>query len=73
MDWRLILSSAGNSAKFAITNTKLHVLIVTLSIKGSANLTEELNEKFKRSVYWNSYETKTVKVIEQGKNVNFKH
>ena len=28
-----ILSSAGNSAKFAITDTKLHVPIVTLSTK----------------------------------------
>ena len=64
-----ILSSAGDSAKFAITDAKLHVPIVTLSTKGSANLTEELSEKFKRSVYWNSYETKPVKVIEQGKNI----
>ena len=33
-----ILSSAGNSAKFAITGTKLHVPIVTLSTKDSTNL-----------------------------------
>ena len=64
-----ILSSAGNSAKFAITDTKLHVPIVTLSTKDSANLAKQLNEGFKRSVYWNSYETKPAKVIEQGKNI----
>ena len=64
-----ILSSAENSAKFAITDAKLHVPIVTLSTKGSANLTKQLNEGFKRSVYWNSYETKPAKVIEQGKNI----
>ena len=64
-----ILSSAGNSAKFAITDTKLHVPIVTLSTKDSANLAKQLNEGFKRSVYWNSYETKPAKVIEQGKNL----
>ena len=64
-----ILSSAGNSAKFAITDAKLHVPIVTLSTKDSANLTKQLNEGFKRSVYWNSYETKPAKVIEQGKNI----
>ena len=64
-----ILSSAGNTAKFAITDTKLHVPIVTLSTKDSANLTKQLNEGFKRSVYWNSYETKPAKVIEQGKNI----
>ena len=64
-----ILSSAGESAKFAITDAKLHVLIVTLSTKDSANLTKQLNEGFKRSVYWNSYERKPAKVIEQGKSI----
>ena len=52
-----ILPSAGDSAKFAITDAKLHVLIVTLSTKDSANLLKQLHEGFKRSVYWNSYET----------------
>ena len=33
-----ILSSTRNSAKFAITDAKLHVPIVTLSTKDSANL-----------------------------------
>ena len=64
-----ILSSAGDTAKFAITDAKLHVPIVTLSTKDSANLTKQLNKGFKRSVYWNSYETKPAKVIEQGKNL----
>ena len=64
-----ILSSAGDSAKFAITDAKLHVPIVTLSTKDSTNLAKQLNEGFKRSVYWNSYETKPAKVIEQGKNL----
>ena len=50
-----ILSSAGNSVKFQITDTKLHVPIVTLSSKDSANLIKQLNEGFKRSVYWTSY------------------
>ena len=64
-----ILSSAGNTAKFAITDTKLHVPIVTLSTKDSANLAKQWNDGFERSVYWNSYETKPAKVIEQGKNL----
>ena len=64
-----ILSSAGNSARFEITHAKLPVPIVTLSTKYSANLTKQLNERFKRSVYWNSYETKSAKVIEKGKNL----
>ena len=64
-----ILSIAEDSAKFAITDAKLHVPIVTLSTKDSANLAKQLNEGFKRSVYWNSYETKAAKVKEQGKNI----
>ena len=38
---------------FKITSTKLYVLIVTLSTKDSVKLTKQLNEGFKRSVYWN--------------------
>ena len=64
-----ILSSAGNSAKFEITEAKLHVPVVTLSTKDSVNLAKQLNEGIKRSVYWNSYETKPAKVIEKGKNL----
>ena len=51
-----ILSNAGNTAKFAITDAKLHVPVVTLSTKDSGTFTKQLNEGFKRSVYWNSYE-----------------
>ena len=64
-----ILSSAGDSAKFEITDAKLLVLIVTLSTKDSVNLTKQLSEGFKRSVYWNSYQTKPKKVIEKEKNI----
>ena len=35
-----ILSSAGDSAKFKITNAKLHVPIVTLCTKDNLNLTK---------------------------------
>ena len=64
-----ILSSAGDSVKFEITDAKLHVPIVTLSTKDSVNLTKQLREGFKRSVYWNSYQTKLSKVIEKRKNL----
>ena len=64
-----ILSSAGDSAKFEITDTKLHVSKVTLSTKDSVNLIKQLSKGFKRSVYWNNYQTKPAKVIEKGKNL----
>ena len=60
-----ILYSTGGSAKLEITDAKLHVPIVTFSTKDSANLTKQLKEGFKRSIYWNSYETKPAKVIEK--------
>ena len=40
-----------------------------LCLLKTANLAQQLNEGFKRSVYWNSYETKPAKVIEKGKNL----
>ena len=43
---------------FQITSTKLRVPVVTLSTKDNVNLTEQLNEGFKRSVYWNEYKSK---------------
>ena len=58
-----ILSSAGNSAKFKITDVKLHVPIFTLSTKDNVNLTK-LSDRFKRSVYWNNYQTIPAKVID---------
>ena len=64
-----ILSSAGNSTKFEITDAKLHVPIVTLSTKDSVNLTKQLSEGFKRSAYWINYQANPAKVIEKGKNL----
>ena len=43
---------------FKTTSTKLYVRIVTLSTKDN-DLTKQLNEGFKRSVYWNEYKSKT--------------
>ena len=63
------MSSAGNSAKCEITDAKLHFPIVILSTKDSVNLTKQLSEGFKRSVYWNNFQTKPAKVIGKGKNL----
>ena len=43
---------------FKITSTKLYVPMVTSSTKDNVNLTKQLNEGFKRSVYWNEYKSK---------------
>ena len=43
---------------FQITRTKLYVPVATLSTKDNVNLTKQLNEGFKRSVYCNEYKSK---------------
>ena len=40
------------------TNTKLYILIVTLSSKDNANLAKLLEDGFNSPVYWNEYQTK---------------
>ena len=48
-------AAAGQVVSFMITNTRLYVPIVTLSTKDNTNLTKQLNEGSKRTVYWNQY------------------
>ena len=45
--------TAATTATFKITDAKLYVQIVTLSIEDDSKLTKLLNEAFKRSIYWN--------------------
>ena len=52
------MSSIAGVTAFQITSTKLYVPIVTLSTKDNVNLTKQLNEGFKRSVFWNEYKSK---------------
>ena len=49
--------------KFQITSTKLYVPVVTLSTKDNENLPKQLDEGFKRSVYWNEHKSKIEKKI----------
>ena len=51
-------AAAGQVVSFMITNTKLYVPVVTLSTKDNINLTKQLNEDFKRTIYWKQYISK---------------
>ena len=51
-------AAAGQVVSFMITNTKLYVPVVTLSIKDNNNLTKQLKDGFKRTIYWNQYVSK---------------
>ena len=51
-------AAANQVVSFMITDTKLYVPIVTLSTKDNTNLTKQLNEGFKKNIYWNQYVSK---------------
>ena len=43
---------------FALTDTKLYVLVVTLSTQKNAKLLQQLKSSFKRTINWNRYQSK---------------
>ena len=56
---KYVLSNSGNQeTTFAITETKLYVLVVTLSAQDNAKLLQQLNSSFKRASSWNKYQSK---------------
>ena len=58
------LLTAANTATFRITDAKLYVPIVTLSIEDNSKLSKLLNEGFKRPIYWNEYKVTPNKTVE---------
>ena len=50
----ILTSLAGNST-FTITDAKIYIPVVTLSIEHNVKLAKLLSEGFKRSVYWKKY------------------
>ena len=55
---KCVLSNDTKAATFAITDTKLYVLVVTLSAQDNAKLLQQLKSGFKRMINWNKYELK---------------
>ena len=52
-----VIFFATGETKFAITETKLYVPVVTLSTQGNAKLLQQLKSGFKRTINWNKYES----------------
>ena len=48
-----------NNIFFTVNGTKLYVPVVTLSGRDNQKLSKLLSRRFKRSVYWNEYKTKS--------------
>ena len=55
---------------FEITETKLYVPVVTLSIQGNEKLLTQLKSGFKRTIDWNKYLSKPELLAQ---NLNFNH
>ena len=52
-----VISSATGETKFAITETKLYVPVVTLSTQDNAKLLQQLKSGFKRTINWNKFQS----------------
>ena len=61
-----ILTTAANASKttFTITDARLYVPIVTLSIEDNSKLAKLLSKGFKRPVCWNEYKVIPSKTVE---------
>ena len=60
---------AAQNARFKITDTKLHVPVVTLSTQENAKLLQQLKSGFKRVTNWNKYLSKPG-LLAQNPNLN---
>ena len=50
-----VISSATGQTKFVIADTKLYVLVVTLSTENNMKLSKQLESGFKRKINWDKY------------------
>ena len=57
------------SAILVITNTKLHVPVVTLLTQDNAKLLQQLKSGFKRTISWNKYLSKP-ELLSRNRNLN---
>ena len=66
----IVYTNAQNQgATFAITGTKLYVIIVTLLTQDHAKLLQQLKSGFKRIINWNKYLSKP-ELLAQNPNLN---
>ena len=57
-------ATGADSATFKVTDAKLYVPIVTLSIEDNSKLSRLLNEGFKRPIYWDEYKVTPKRIVE---------
>ena len=52
-----VITNSTGERKFAITDTKLYIPVVTLSTHDNAKLLQQLNSRFRRTIIWNKYQS----------------
>ena len=52
----MVINSTG-AGRFVITDTKLYVPVVTLSIQNNTKLPQQVKSGFKRKINWNKYQS----------------
>ena len=57
------LLTTATTATFEVTDAKLYVPIVTLSVEDNLNLSKLLSEGFKSPIYWNEYKVTPNKIV----------
>ena len=65
-----VITNSTGEGKFAITETKLYVPVVTLSTQDNVKLLQQLKSGFKRIINWNKYES-SVKAFAQNRYLNY--
>ena len=54
-----VMNNSTGAVRFARTDTKPFVLVVTLSTKDNAKLYQQLKSGFKRTINWNKFQSDT--------------
>ena len=65
-----VITNSTGEGKFAITETKLYVPVVTLSTKDNEKLLQQLKSGFKKTISWNKYES-SIKTFAQKRYLNY--
>ena len=65
-----VITNSTDEGKFAITDTKLYLPVVTLSTQDNVKLLQQLKSGFKRKITWNKYES-NLKTFAQNRYLNY--
>ena len=64
-----VITNSTGAGRFAITDTKLYVLVITLSTQDNSKLLQQLKSGLKRVINWNKSLSKT-ELLAQNPNLN---